>query len=61
MNGDHQLYGFERLEALVAGLEQNVTPQTLIQAVLTNVMAFAGPVEQHDDITLVAIKINRPD
>jgi sigma-B regulation protein RsbU (phosphoserine phosphatase) len=59
MNGDHQLYGFERLEALVAGLEHNVTPQTLIQAVLTDVMAFAGPVEQHDDITLVAIKINR--
>ncbi len=59
MNGDHQLYGFERLEALVGRLEHNVTPQALIEAVLTDVMAFAGPAEQHDDITLVAIKINK--
>lgn len=57
MNEAHSLYGFERLEALVDALDRNVTPQTLIEAVLTDVTAFAGPTEQHDDITLVAIKI----
>ncbi len=57
MNGDHQLYGFERLEALVGALERDVTPEALIEAVLTEVTTFAGPAEQHDDITLVAIKI----
>ena len=57
MNEEHKLYGFERLEALVGALDRNVTPQALIEAVLAAVSAFAGPAEQHDDITLVAIKI----
>ncbi len=57
MNEAHKLYGFERLEALVGTLDGNITPQALIEAILADVAAFAGPAEQHDDITLVAIKI----
>lgn len=57
MNGQHEIYGFERLEALVRSLGPDLAPQVLIDAVLADVTAFVGPAEQHDDITLVAVKL----
>jgi sigma-B regulation protein RsbU (phosphoserine phosphatase) len=57
MNSAQELYGFERLETLVRTSDRDLTPEALIEAVLTDVTAFVGPAEQHDDITLVAIKI----
>jgi sigma-B regulation protein RsbU (phosphoserine phosphatase) len=56
MNPANELYGFVRLETLVRSLESNLSPQALIEAVLADVAAFVGPAEQHDDITLVAVK-----
>ncbi len=58
MNSARQLYGFERLEALVRSLEANLSPQALIEAVLNDVTIFVASADQHDDITLVAIKIS---
>ncbi len=58
MNPAHELYGFERLEKLVRSLADNLPPQALIEAVLADVAAFVGPAEQHDDITLVAVKLS---
>ena len=57
MNPAATLYGFERLEMLVNGLEPDFSPRRLIEAILEDVTTFAGPAEQHDDITLVAIKV----
>ncbi len=57
MNPVSKLYGFERLETLVRSLESNISPQALIEAVLEDVAAFVGSAEQHDDITLVAVKL----
>jgi sigma-B regulation protein RsbU (phosphoserine phosphatase) len=57
MNPANELYGFERLEALVRLLESNLSPQALIEAVLADVTTFVGAAEQHDDITLVAVKL----
>ena len=57
MNEERSLYGFERLESLVRTLDEDLTPQALIEAVLASVATFVGPAEQHDDITLVAIKV----
>ncbi len=57
MNPARELYGFERLEALVRSLPLDVSPQALIDAVLADVAVFVGPAEQHDDITIVAVKI----
>lgn len=57
MNPARELYGFERLEELVRTLPPDLSPQALIDAVLTDVAAFVGPAEQHDDITLIAVKI----
>lgn len=58
MNPTHELYGFERLETLVRSLADDLSPQALIDAVLTDVAFFVGPAEQHDDITLVAVKLS---
>ncbi|MEN9934399.1 MAG: hypothetical protein RLZZ387_978 [Chloroflexota bacterium] len=53
----HELYGFERLERLVRSLPADVAPQALVEAVLEDVARFVGPAEQHDDITLLAVKL----
>lgn len=57
MNPARELYGFERLETLVRTLAVDLSPQALIEAVLADITRFAGPAEQHDDITLVAVKL----
>jgi sigma-B regulation protein RsbU (phosphoserine phosphatase) len=56
MNSARELYGFERLESLVRSLQPGLSSQALIDAVLADVAAFVGPAEQHDDITMVAIR-----
>jgi sigma-B regulation protein RsbU (phosphoserine phosphatase) len=57
MNSDGQLYGFERLEGLMRSLNTDFSPRTLIETILEDITTFVGPAEQHDDITLVAIKV----
>lgn len=57
MNVEREIYGFERLETLVRTLAADLSPQALIDAVLADVTAFVGLAEQHDDITLVAVKL----
>ena len=61
MDSARQMYGFERLEELVRSLPPNLSPQDLIEAVLADVAAFTGPAEQHDDMTMVAIKLSEAD
>ncbi|HXW01358.1 MAG TPA: PP2C family protein-serine/threonine phosphatase, partial [Anaerolineae bacterium] len=57
MNQAGELYGFERLEALVRSLAADLSPQALLEAILADVTAFVGAAEQHDDITMVAVKV----
>jgi sigma-B regulation protein RsbU (phosphoserine phosphatase) len=57
MNPANELYGFERLETLVRSLAVDLSPQTLVEAVLADIATFVGSAEQHDDITLVAVKL----
>jgi serine phosphatase RsbU (regulator of sigma subunit) len=58
MNSTRELYGFERLEALACEMSSSLSPQALIDAVVADVNAFVGPAEQHDDITLVAVRMS---
>jgi serine phosphatase RsbU (regulator of sigma subunit) len=51
-----ELFGFERLEALVAGLSPTIGFAELVQGVLDAVLAFVGDAEPHDDITLIAVR-----
>jgi serine phosphatase RsbU (regulator of sigma subunit) len=57
MNAAREMYGFERLEVLVRSLPGDLTPHALIEAVLTNVSAFIGAAEPHDDMTIVVVKL----
>ena len=58
MNAQREMYGFEQLELLVNSLpEEALTPQRIIDEVLSDIARFTGQEEQHDDITLVAVKI----
>lgn len=50
------LYGFERLEALVAALPCDLDVGELVQRILDEVLAFADSAEPHDDITIIAIR-----
>jgi serine phosphatase RsbU (regulator of sigma subunit) len=51
-----ELFGFERLEALVAGLPPTIGLTELVQSVIDAVLAFMGDAEPHDDITLIAVR-----
>ena len=55
-NGERELFGFERLESLLAALT-TPTPQTLCDGILAAVAAFTGPTPPHDDMTIVALHI----
>ncbi len=56
-NADGELFGFERLEQLIAN-HPEVDVHLLVDVILKHVQDFIGPAEQHDDITIVAV---RPD
>ncbi len=55
-NAALQLFGFERLEALVRD-HGDRPPSALIDLVLQEITAFMGDVPQHDDMTIVALLI----
>jgi len=52
----HALFGFERLEALLH-THGDLAPDQLIDRVLRAVGQFAGSAPQHDDMTIMAIRI----
>jgi phosphoserine phosphatase RsbU/P len=52
-----ELFGFGRLEALVAA-HGALAPQALVARVLAEVTAFAGERSQHDDMTLVVLRVD---
>jgi serine phosphatase RsbU (regulator of sigma subunit) len=55
-NSAGELFGFERLEALVAALPPTIGIAELVQGILDAVLAFVGDAEPHDDITLIAVR-----
>jgi phosphoserine phosphatase RsbU/P len=54
-----ELYGFERLEALLRAHGQ-LSARQLIDRILAEVHAFMGDTPQHDDMTLVAARYQPP-
>jgi GAF domain-containing protein len=55
-NPDRELFGFERLEALLHA-HGDLPAQQLIDRIVAAVDDFAGAAPQHDDMTLVAVRI----
>lgn len=56
MNEQKEQYGTERLEALVKNVTQ-VSARDIREKILADVSAFTGNAEQHDDMTVVAVKV----
>jgi serine phosphatase RsbU (regulator of sigma subunit) len=51
-----EIYGFERLEELAAGLSPELSVSELAQQILAAVLAFVGGADPHDDITIIAVR-----
>nr|WP_255603775.1 SpoIIE family protein phosphatase [Oscillochloris sp. ZM17-4] len=52
-NRADELYGFERLEALVASMPQRLSVADIVRHILDSVLAFTDGAEPHDDITIL--------
>ncbi len=51
-----ELYGFDRLEALVAGLPQHMGVAEIVQCILDSVLSFTEGADPHDDITILVTR-----
>lgn len=57
-NTGDKFYGEERLEKLVRGI-RNGSSQKILQIIIDDVNTFKGIAKQHDDMTLVIIKVDK--
>jgi serine phosphatase RsbU (regulator of sigma subunit) len=55
-NGTRELFGFDRLQALIASLPPQSGPEHIVAQVVNATLAFAAGTEQHDDITVIAVQ-----
>jgi len=56
LNSEGEMYGFERLMASIedgSDLDEN----NLLEKLMDDVSRFVGEVEQHDDLTIVVVKV----
>jgi serine phosphatase RsbU (regulator of sigma subunit) len=51
-----ELYGFERLEETIGAVQPTGDVRALVERVLASVHEHMGSAEQHDDITIVAVR-----
>lgn len=56
MNGAEELYGFDRLLYVVRQV-QSLTAGELLERILDDVNTFTGEKEQHDDLTVVVVRM----
>ena len=56
MNVREELYGFDRLRALLARQPETASPAAIVAAVRDDVRRFAGAADQSDDITVLAVR-----
>ncbi|MDD5277599.1 MAG: SpoIIE family protein phosphatase [Methylovulum sp.] len=59
MDVNYQAYGEQRLCDLLTGLNPN-NAQELVETIITDVSLFTASAEQSDDITLLALQMERP-
>jgi len=55
-NSSGEMFGRERLCSILAARHTGL-PQSIIEAVLSEITAFAGTTDREDDITMIAMKI----
>lgn len=57
MNRQREMFGFERLTAIMCGLPHDADAHTIVGGVVGAVRAHTGAVEAHDDMTLIAVRV----
>jgi serine phosphatase RsbU (regulator of sigma subunit) len=57
MNEKNELFDFERLETAVRTIPSSLRAAEIVERLLSEVGKFSGRARQHDDITLVVVKI----
>jgi sulfur transfer complex TusBCD TusB component (DsrH family) len=57
MNEQRALFGFERLETALLGLPGGLSARGMIDSILAQVRTFTGKAKQHDDMTIVVVKV----
>jgi len=55
-NQQGEMFGFERLDDLLSNAQELHTVQDFVHFLLNSVQDFMGDAEQHDDITIVAVR-----
>ena len=55
-NETEEMYGTERLEKALSGIDSAMSSNEIIDAILKDVTDFTGTAEQYDDITIVVIR-----
>lgn len=57
LNSEGEMYGFDRL---MASIEEgsNLDENTLLEKLMEDVSRFVGSAEQHDDLTIVVVKVH---
>ena len=56
LNAEEEMYGTERLEAVVSQIPNEYTAEEVIQHIVTDVHGFVEEAEQYDDLTIVVVK-----
>ncbi|HSK78697.1 MAG TPA: PP2C family protein-serine/threonine phosphatase [Thermoanaerobaculia bacterium] len=57
LDGEGREYGRERLERVVAQVENGRSPLSIREAILSDLAAFRGNVESADDVTVVVVRV----
>ena len=57
MNAKNEMFGFERLEAIVKESSAQLSAKQLAKDIAVNVAEFAGSTKQHDDMTVVVVRV----
>ena len=57
MNGKDEMFGFDRLEAVVRENPAHLTARQISGTIMEKVAEFAGSASQHDDMTVVVVRI----
>jgi len=58
MNKQQEIYGFERLEAVIKSSPAE-TAEALMNDIIRNVSDFTGAAPQHDDLTIIVVSADR--
>lgn len=59
-NNQRELFGFERLEAVIAGCaDPDLPPQQIIERIIAAVSDWSGDMPQHDDIALMVLRVTQ--